>query len=181
VFVIEEWGGDGAGLDMLAEVLRATVLGGGSVSFVLPFELEDARRFFDERVAPGVRAGTRRVLVARIDGRIVGTVQLDIATPPNQPHRAEVMKLLVHPDARRHGIARALMVAVEDVARECGRSLLTLDTVTGGAAEKLYASLGYVTSGVIPGYALDSSGTTVEPTTIMYKVLSPNRDASGRD
>ena len=172
MFVIDEWGGDGAGLDMLAEVLRATVLGGGSVSFVLPFELDDARRFFVDKVAPGVRARTRRVLVARMDGRIVGTVQLDIATPPNQPHRADVMKLLVHPDARRHGIARALMVAIEDVARKCGRTLLTLDTVTGGAAERLYASLGYVTSGMIPGYALNSRGTAVESTTIMYKQLA---------
>src|SRR5262249_45439315 len=174
---------------MLAEVLRATVHGGGSVSFVLPFEIEDARRFFVEQVAAGVGAGARRGVGGRhgggaggaADGRIVGTVQLDIATPPNQPHRADVMKLLVHPDARRHGIARALMVAVEDVARECGRSLLTLDTVTGGAAEKLYASLGYVTSGVIPGYALNCGGTAVESTTIMYKALSPNRDAAGRD
>jgi len=166
---------------MLADVLRATVHGGGSVSFVLPFELDDARQFFIERVAAGVRAGTRRVLVARMDGRIVGTVQLDIATPPNQPHRADVMKLLVHPEARRHGIARALMVALEDLARECQRTLLTLDTVTGGAAERLYASLGYIKVGEIPGYAVNPPRTAVESTTIMYKVLSPNGDTAGRD
>jgi len=156
---------------MLAEVLHATVHGGGSVSFILPFPIDEARSFWRDRVLPGVLAGTRRVLVARADGRIVGTVQIDLATPPNQPHRADVLKMLVHPDARRQGIARALMSAVEDVARDAGRSLLTLDTVSGGAAEGLYRSLGYVTVGVIPGYALQTNGTRLEPTTIMYKLL----------
>jgi GNAT superfamily N-acetyltransferase len=171
---IHEWRADSAAdLDMLAEVLRATVHGGGSVSFVVPFSIDDAQAFWRDRVAPGVQAGTRRVLVARADsGRIVGTVQLDLGTPPNQPHRADVLKMLVHPDARRQGIARALMLALEEVARTSGRTLLTLDTVTGGTAEGLYRSLGYVTVGVIPGYALPPKGSQLEPTTIMYKVLT---------
>ena len=156
---------------MLADVLHATVHNGGSVSFVLPFPIDAARDFWRDRVLPGVRAGTRRVLVARIDTRIVGTVQLDLATPPNQPHRADVLKMLVHPDARRQGIARTLMVAIEEVARDAGRTLLTLDTVTGGSAESLYRSLGYITVGTIPGYALQVNGTQLEPTTIMYKAL----------
>jgi GNAT superfamily N-acetyltransferase len=170
---IHEWRAQSAAdLDMLAEVLHATVHGGGSVSFVLPFPVEDAKAFWVEKVLPGVRAGMRRVLVARVDGRIVGTVQMNLATPPNQPHRADVLKLLVHPDARRLGIARALMIALEDVARVAGRSLLTLDTVTGGPAEALYRSLGYVPVGVIPGYALSPAGSQLESTTILYKVIS---------
>jgi ribosomal protein S18 acetylase RimI-like enzyme len=157
---------------MLADVLHSAVHGGGSVSFVLPFSIDEARAFWRDKVAPGVRAGTRRVLVARVNERIVGTVQMDIGTPPNQPHRADVLKMLVHPEARRQGIARALMLALEDVARASGRTLLTLDTVTGGNAEGLYRSLGYVTVGVIPGYALPPRSGDLESTTIMYKVLA---------
>jgi GNAT superfamily N-acetyltransferase len=112
------------------------------------------------------------VLLAFVDGQLGGTVQLDLATPPNQRHRGEVMKLLVHPSLRRRGIARALMIALEDVAREEGRTLLTLDTWTGGAAERLYTSLGYVTVGVIPRFARPSTTSALEPTTIMYKELA---------
>ena len=156
---------------MLGDVLHSTVRAGGSVSFVLPFSIGDARAFWRDRVLPGVRAGTRRVLVARDGERIIGTVQLDLATPPNQPHRADVLKLLVHPDARRQGVARALMLEVEAIARAEGRTLLTLDTVTGGSAERLYLSLGYVAVGVIPGYARPPAGGELEPTTILYKVV----------
>jgi ribosomal protein S18 acetylase RimI-like enzyme len=171
VATISEWLGEPADLEMLAEVLHATVHDGGSVSFVLPFPIESALAFWRDRVLPGVLAGTRRVLVARVGERIVGTVQIDLGTPPNQPHRAEVLKMLVHPDARRQGIARTLMTALEDVARQSGRSLLTLDTVSGGRAETLYRSLGYVTVGVIPGYALPPTGGQLEATAIMYKLV----------
>jgi len=157
---------------MLAEVLRAVVYGGAGVSFVVPFSLEEARAFWVGNVLPGVRAGRRHVLVARSGGRIVGTVQIDLAAPPNQRHRAEVLKLLVHPDARRQGIARALMLAVEPLARSEGKTLLTLDTWTGGHAEVLYRSLGYVTVGVIPRYARGSLTPGLEPTTFMYKELT---------
>ena len=112
------------------------------------------------------------MLLARSRGRIVGTVQLDLAMPPNQRHRAEVAKLLVHPDARRRGIARALMVALEEVALSEGRTLLTLDTWTDGHAELLYRSLDYVTVGVIPRFARGSLTPELEPTTIMYKELA---------
>ena len=125
-----------------------------------------------ERVLPGVRARTRRVLVARDNGRIVGTVQLDLAMAPNQRHRAEVLKMLVHPDARRRGIARALMVALEGVAKEEGRTLLTLDTVTGCPAEPLYLFLGFVVVGVIPRFARKALTPELEAATIMYKELS---------
>ena len=158
---------------MLGEVLLAVVHTGAGVSFIVPFSLDNARAFWVEKVLPGVRAGTRRVLVARIGTRIVGTVQLDFATPPNQRHRGEVAKLLVHPDVRRRGIARSLMIALESVALSEGRTLLTLDTWTGGYAEALYRSLGYVTVGVIPRFARGSVTPELEPTTIMYKELGP--------
>jgi ribosomal protein S18 acetylase RimI-like enzyme len=177
---IEEWrpGADDAGalerdLDMLAEVLHAVVHTGAGVSFVAPFSRDEARAFWTDAVLTGVRAGRRRVLVARLDRRIVGTVQMDLGMPPNQQHRAEVVKLLVHPDARRRGIARALMVELETLAQSAHRTLLTLDTWTGGNAESLYQSLGYVTVGVIPRYARGSLTPALEPTTIMYKELEP--------
>ena len=176
--VIDDWRPDrpvAASLDeeiaMLAEVLHAVVHVGAGVSFIVPFSLEDGRVFWVEKVLPGVRAGTRRVLVARFGPRIVGTVQIDLATPPNQRHRAEVAKLLVHPAARRQGIARRLMVALEAVALSEGRTLLTLDTWTGGSAEQLYRSLGYTTVGVIPRFARGSVTPELEPTTIMFKEL----------
>src|SRR3954468_24363741 len=98
-------------VDGLAWVLHAAVHDGASVSFVLPFSLDDARSFWRERVLPSMESRQRRVWVARVDGRIVGTVQLVLDTPPNQRHRAEIAKLLVHPEARRMGIGRALMLA----------------------------------------------------------------------
>jgi GNAT superfamily N-acetyltransferase len=159
-------------VDMLAEILRAVVYGGAGVSFVVPFSMEESRSFWRESVLPGVLTGTRRVLVARDGPRIVGTVQMDLAVPPNQRHRTEVTKLLVHPDARRRGIARALMGALEALARSEGRTLLTLDTWTGSHAEKLYQSLRYVTVGVIPRYARGSLTPQLEPATFMYKELS---------
>ena len=165
-------------LDMLADVLRAVVYVGAGVSFVVPFSIDDARAFWRDRILPAVRAGTCRVLVARSDARIVGTVCLEKPWPPNQPHRAEVAKLLVHPEFRRRGIARALMVALESMAVSDGRTLLTLDTWTGGYAESLYRSLGWVTVGVIPRFARGSTAAGLEPTTIMYKELSPPGPAS---
>ena len=177
---IEEWRAALAGstsleddLTMLSEVLHAVVHDGAGVSFVVPFSPDEARAFWVERVMPGVLAGTRRVLVARQEHRIVGTVQLEFPWPPNQPHRAEVTKLLVHPAARRRGIARALMVELESLARAEGRTLLTLDTWTGSSAELLYTSLGYVTVGVIPRFARGSVTPDLEPATFMYKELAP--------
>ncbi|HWN11179.1 MAG TPA: GNAT family N-acetyltransferase [Pyrinomonadaceae bacterium] len=175
-FNVEEWhlvaSALDVELDMMAEVLRAVVYGGAGVSYFTPFSLGEARAFWVEKVLPVMRAGTRRVLVSRVNDRIVGTVQLSVDTPPNQRHRAEVVKLLVHPDARRRGIARALMIALEDLARNEGRTLLTLDTVTGSSAEDLYTSLGYRTAGVIPRYARGALTPELEDATFMYKELS---------
>jgi GNAT superfamily N-acetyltransferase len=176
---IEQWNPNSTGLhhdiEMLGGVLHECVYAGASVSFVLPFPRDDAKAFWEKQVLPAVRAGSRRVLLARSAYQIVGTVQLDFAMPPNQPHRAEVKKLLVHPDARRSGIARSLMAAVEEQAREAGRTLLVLDCVTGGAAEQLYLSVGYIAIGVIPRFALNFDSTNLEGTTVMYKELTPNR------
>lgn len=160
----------GADIAMLGEVLHATVHTGSSVSFILPFSRADADAFWRDRVLPAVETGTCRLLVARREGRIVGTVQLDLVTPPNQPHRAEVKKLLVHPAERRGGIARALMLALEDHAREAGRTLLTLDTASD-PAEQLYLSLGYVRVGIIPRYSRRPESAELEATTVMYKEL----------
>lgn len=158
---------------MLGAVLHACVHAGASVSFVLPFSQEQAAAWWRDRILPAVRSGDCRVLTARLHGSIAGTVQLDLDTPPNQPHRAEVRKLLVHPEARRLGIARALMSAAEDVALQAGRTLLTLDTLTGSTAEALYVSMGYIRAGVIPGYSLRPDTPELDAATFLYKPLTP--------
>jgi ribosomal protein S18 acetylase RimI-like enzyme len=167
---MEDWKGDQ--IDQLAEVLRAAIYAGASISFITPFSLDEARVFWDAK-AKQVRSGGRRVINALDGDRIVGTVQLDLDTPPNQQHRAEIAKLLVHPDARRQGIARKLMVAIEDAAHAAGRTLVTLDTATGGPAELLYRSMGYSVAGVIPNFARGSLTPELHGTTIMYKELAP--------
>ena len=155
----------------LGQLLQACVAGGAGVHFVMPFSQAEAEAFWRDQVMPSVESGGRVLFVAQQEGRIAGSVQLMSDMPPNQPHRTEVTKLLVHPDFRRRGIARALMAALEAEARQLGRSLITLDTVTGEKAEPLYASLGYETVGVIPGYSLHAFEPRYESTTVMYKVL----------
>ena len=115
--------------------------------------------------------GGTELLVAELDGEVVGTVQLCHATPENQPHRADIAKMLVHRRARRRGIGAALMRAVEDRARAAGKTLLVLDTVTGLDGERLYARMGWTRVGVLPGYALFPDGTPCD-TTIFYKGLA---------
>jgi len=155
----------------LAALLHACVHAGANINFVMPFPMADAEAFWRKRVLPAMRDGVRMLWVAEERGGIVGSVQLHTDTPPNQPHRAEVTKLLVHPDFRRRGIAKALMRELEHRAAALGRSLITLDTRTGDFAEPLYASLGYLTVGTIPGYCLDPFEEKLHPTTIMYKTL----------
>jgi len=177
---IEEWRTDAsraafvaAEIDMLAEVLHAVVHGGAGVSFFTPFSIDEARAFWVDKVLAQVHGGTRRVVLARLDERIVGTVQLDLEMPPNQQHRAAVAKLLVHPPARRRGIARALMITLEEIALSEGRTLLTLDTVSGSNAELLYRSLDFIAAGVIPRYAHSTLTPELVGSTIMYKELTP--------
>jgi len=142
----------------LAEILIACVAGGAGVSFLPPLAPETARDFW-KRATTEIAAGRQKLFCGWVDGVLAGTVTLHIGTPPNQPHRAEVQKLLVHPDARRHGLARALMQRAELEAASAGRSLLTLDTRAGHAAERMYREMGWQEAGRIPGYALSADGT----------------------
>jgi GNAT superfamily N-acetyltransferase len=139
----------------LTQILCACVDGGASVSFLPPLSLDAAHTFW-KRVAADVAAGRCMVLAAWDDAVLVGTVTLRFASAPNQTHRAEVEKLLVHPAARRRGVARALMARAEVEAWNAGRTLLTLDTRAGDAAERLYRSTGWREAGRIPGYALNA-------------------------
>ena len=156
-------------LDALAAVLADCVAGGASVSYLAPFSQEQARAAF-EAVAVEVEQGRRLLLGAFADGKLVGTVQVILAVPPNQPHRAEIAKLLVHRSARKRGIAQLLMEHAESEARAAGKTLLVLDAVTGGDAARLYARLGWTTVGVIPGYALYPDGRPCD-TTVFWKAL----------
>lgn len=156
----------------LAQVLCDCVDGGASVSFMHPLSTARAAGFW-RGVAAGVARGERALLVAEdAEGEIVGTVQLVLAQPENQPHRADVAKMLVHRRARRQGVAAALMRAVEREAAAEARSLLVLDTVTGGDAERLYERLGWQRCGVIPGYALWPNGGLCA-TTVFFKPIDP--------
>jgi GNAT superfamily N-acetyltransferase len=153
-------------IDQLADVLLDCVEGGASVSFMLPMARETALSFW-RKVLDGVARGERTLLVAEDEEGIVGTVQLITDMPENQPHRADVAKLLVHRRARGAGIGRRLMEAVEDAAREQGRRVLVLDTASG-TAERLYERLGWQRVGVVPDYALMPDGELCA-TTFFYK------------
>ena len=157
-----------AAIDDLAEILADCVAGGASVSFMAPFSRADAAGYF-RAVVDEVARGDTALLGARADGRMVGTVQLGLNTPPNQPHRADIKKMLVHRTARRRGIGAALMQEVEKEARRRGRTLLVLDTASGDA-ERLYARSGWQRTGVIPDYALWPGGGLCD-TTIFWKKI----------
>jgi ribosomal protein S18 acetylase RimI-like enzyme len=154
-------------LGALAEVLHDCVEGGASVSFMPPFSRADARAVF-AALLPEVESGKRILLAAFADGVLVGTVQVVHALPPNQPHRADVAKLLVHRSARRRGIARILMEQAEVEASREEKTLLVLDTATGRDAERLYERLGWTRVGVIPRYALYPDGSPCD-TTVFWK------------
>jgi GNAT superfamily N-acetyltransferase len=159
-----------ARVEALADVLIDCVEGGASVSFMLPLSREKAVAFW-RRIADGVSKGERVLLVAEDgEGELLGTVQLVLAMPDNQPHRADVSKMLVHRKARRRGIAQRLMAAVDDEARTEGRTVLVLDTVTGSEAERLYERAGWQRVGVIPRYAMMPTGEFCA-TTVFYKHL----------
>ncbi|MDB5524704.1 MAG: hypothetical protein JWM58_2467 [Rhizobium sp.] len=160
-----------AHLDELAGLLHACVEDGASINFIHPYSHEDARRFWVKKVLPRTGDDALTVLVAELGGRIAGSVQLDCDTPPNQAHRADIKKLLVHPDFQRRGIGRLLMTEIEKVARRLGRSLLTLDTRSGDKGEPLYQSLGYITAGIIPGYSRDAIADRLDAATFMYKLI----------
>jgi GNAT superfamily N-acetyltransferase len=160
---------DDARIDELAEVLVDCVEGGASVGFMHPLTRDRAVAFW-RHVARGVATGERALLVDEDERGVCGTVQLILGLPENQPHRADLAKMLVHRRARHRGLGTALMRAAEATARVCGRTLLVLDAVTDGEAARLYERLGWVRVGDIPGYALMPRG---EPcgTTLYYRNL----------
>jgi GNAT superfamily N-acetyltransferase len=163
-----------AQVEALADILIDCVEGGASVGFMLPLPRERAIAFW-RLVAQDVANGGRALLIAEDAQGIVGTVQLILDLPDNQPHRADLAKMQVHRRARRQGLAEALMRAAEDMARECGRTLLVLDAVTGGDAERLYARLGWQRVGAIPKYALMPNGGYCS-TTYFYRDLESVED-----
>ena len=171
-FRIRRAGPEPAVAEALADVLLDCVEGGASVGFMHPLPRSKALAFWQSTLASAAR-GERIVLVAEdVDSNtIVGTVQVVLAMPDNQPHRADVAKMQIHRRARRRGLGAALMRAAEAAAREAGRTLLVLDTVTGSDAERYYARLGWQRCGVIPGYALWPQGGLCS-TTVFYRVLT---------
>ena len=153
----------------LVNVLIDCVDGGASVSFMHPLSRDRATEFWS-KVRHDVAEGRRALVVAEDGQGICGTVQLVFDLPENQPHRADLAKMLVHRRARRRGLAAALLKSAEETARECGKNLLVLDAVTGGDAERLYERLGWVRVGVVPGYALMPRGGFCD-TTFFYRDL----------
>lgn len=157
-------------IDSLSDILQNCVNGGASVSFMLPFSPENARQFW-LGVAESVGRQERTVLACRDEREgFLGTVQLITDQPENQPHRADVAKLLVHEKARRRGVAMALMEALESAAKNQGKSVLVLDTATGSGAETFYQRAGWQKVGEIPRYALMPDGE-MTATTVFYKFL----------
>ncbi|WP_321794040.1 GNAT family N-acetyltransferase [Caballeronia sp. J97] len=157
-------------IEALADVLIDCVEGGASVSFMLPIPRQKAVEFWT-RVAHGVARNERILLVAQsAEGHVLGTVQVVIDQPENQTHRADIAKMLVVRRARRRGIAQRLMTAADAAARAAGKSVLVLDTVTGGDAERLYERAGWQRVGVVPNYALMPDGTLCG-TTFFHKQL----------
>jgi GNAT superfamily N-acetyltransferase len=161
---------DEARIQGLAGVLVDCVAGGASVSFMHPLSHERALAFW-RRVADGVAADRRAVLVAEDAQGVCGTVQLVLDQPENQPHRADLAKLLVHRRARRRGLGEALMREAESMARDCGKTLLVLDTASGDA-ERIYERLGWVRVGAVPDFALLPHGGLCA-TTFFYRHVTP--------
>ncbi len=160
---------DDAQVARLAELLVDCVAAGASIGFMFPLTPTKAEAFW-RRLADGIAAGQRAILIAEDETGIVGTVQLVLDLPENQPHRADLVKMMVHPRARRRGLGAALMRAAEDLGRDCGRTLLVLDTIPGSDAERLYSRLGWVRVGEIPDYALLARGG-LSGTIVFYRRL----------
>jgi len=156
-------------LESLGRVLIDCVEGGASVSFMWPMTAAKADAFW-RGVAASHARGERIVVVAELDGAIIGTVQVILQQPENQPHRADVAKMLVHRQARRRGVGAVLLAAAEDAARAAGKTLLVLDTVTDSDGYRLYARQGWQRVGEIPDYALWPDGRPC-PTTVFYKAI----------
>ncbi len=158
-------------LNQLIDILQHTVNNGAAVGFIAPLSTERAKQFWQQSVRPEVENGARVLFLAVEDGRAVGTAQLILAMPDNQPHRGEASKVMVHPSFRRRGAAYALMQALEKEAKAHGRWQMTLDTQSGKGAEIFYKRFGYRVAGMIPNYAQNATDDAFHATTYMYKTL----------
>jgi GNAT superfamily N-acetyltransferase len=156
--------------EALIALLVDVVEGGAGVNFIWPMTRTKAEEWWDGALLSHAR-GERKILTAEVENRIDGTVQLIPAAQENQSFRADVAKLLVHRRARNQGIGIALMCRLEEEARKIGRTLLTLDTETGGAGERLYTRLGWVKYGEIPGYAMTADNQARIAASFFYKAL----------
>ncbi|AZN39187.1 GNAT family N-acetyltransferase [Paenibacillus albus] len=152
-------------LQELSELLIKVVEDGASIGFLPPLSEQDAAQYWTTVLARDVI-----LFVARMNGRIAGTVQLHLCMKPNGTHRAEIAKLMTHPDCRRNGIGRQLMLAAEERAKREARSLLVLDTREGDPSNLLYTSLGYIQAGRIPGFAQSANGE-LDATILYYKKI----------
>lgn len=160
-----------ANVSALAQIMADCVNMGGAIGYMAPMSTTAAARFWFNIVMPDAAQGHRIVFAAKSAGIVVGSVQLITAMPPNQPHRAEIAKMMVAPTARRQGIGRMLMEQAMARAKGMGKTLLTLDTRTGDVAAALYASVGFQVAGDIPDYALDPDGKGLHATTFLYRRL----------
>jgi GNAT superfamily N-acetyltransferase len=156
--------------EALVDLLVDAVEGGAGVNFIWPMTRLKAERWWDGALASHDR-GERLIIVAEAQGRLDGSVQLILAPQENQSFRADLAKLLVHRRARRQGLGAALMAAAEAEARRIGRTLLTLDTETGSAAERLYGRIGWTKFGEVPGYAARADNSVRETVSFFYKAL----------
>jgi len=159
-----------AAMPDLCEILSDCINGGASLGFMLPFRPQDGEVYWRD-IARGIGEGSIILAVAEVSRRVVGTVQVGLASKPNQPHRGDLMKLLVHRGARGRGLSRLLMAAVEAEEARRGRTLLVLDTATGSDAEAIYPRLGWARVGVIPEYAMWPDGGFCG-TTLFYKRIA---------
>ena len=157
-----------ASFDPLSVLLKGCVEAGANVNFILPFSNEEALGYWKENAYPAVLSDIRLFWIAKIDGEIAGTVQLIKTLSPNQEHRCEVTKLLVKPKFRRRGIADQLMATLIEEARQLGKTLITLDTVTDSPAQRLYERHGFKLAGVIPNFAKKPDTDELVPTSYMY-------------
>lgn len=156
--------------EALVDLLIDAVEGGASVNFVWPMTRAKAQAWWEGALASHARS-ERLILTAEAGGRVDGSVQLVLAPQENQAYRADIAKMLVHRRARRQGLGEALLRAAEAEALQLGRTLLTLDTSTGSAAERLYARLGWTKLGEIPGYSTSVDRSRRDPASFFYKTL----------
>jgi ribosomal protein S18 acetylase RimI-like enzyme len=152
-------------IDQLSELLVQVVEDGASIGFLPPLKLSEAKEYWETVLKPDVI-----LYAAKVNHEIVGSVQLHLCTKPNGLHRAEIAKLMTHPNVRRQGIGRSLMQKAEERAKQEGRSLLVLDTREGDPSNYLYTSIGFVEAGRIPRYAQSANGE-LHATVIYYKLL----------